>query len=91
MLPPALALGVFYSRAPRGFAWCAFVVNVAVALLGLYDTGPAVFDVLGLSAYPSEGSVLVLLLIPLFVVLPCTLNSFALYSYCLTTRPAREK
>ena len=90
LLPMALALGVFYSRAHRGFAWCAFIVNVGVALLGLYDTGPAVFDVLGLSAYPSEGSRLVLLLLPLLVVLPCALNSYALYSYFLTTRPTRE-
>ena len=86
ILPIALALGVFYSPGHRGFAWCALVSNVAMVLLGLYEVGPAVFDVLGLSVSPSEKSALILFVVLLVIVLPCVLNSCALYLHCLTTR-----
>ena len=80
LLPPALALGVLFGRAPRWLAGVALLANCVGVCIGLYMVGDALPDLLGQGASPDAKSAALYLVLALFLfVIPCSLNTSALF------------
>jgi len=88
LLPAAMALGIFYSRAPRWLAWAAILLNCVAVCLGLYMVGDSLPDLLGLKPSPDVKAAALYLALALFVfVIPGGLNAASIYCVLNSPKP----